>query len=199
MYCIPSVNSKDSRHMFEDTDTSRNVRKIINKKAWNIATSEKIDHTWGYTEPTEVFGSLYYDDAQTLFRTRMGRKYFIVRYDKLEFVGGEEHHEFIDTITPLSDDQAKEWITKYSTIEIYESCFDLPDAGDGETAISLRTTDRHAKALRILAKIRNQSVNALINSVIVDAIRDNVTEIMAYAKKQKLKTEVAEGFNKGTK
>lgn len=179
--------------MFKNRDYSaRNIRRIIKGTAWNTKTAELIYETKGHSDPIDDFGESYYGGAHRLYRTRRGNKFFVVRFDHLTFINEEIGHEFVDTLEPISYEEAKELIEKYATDEVYEHCFEVTEAGDGEVVISLRTTERLSKAIKIMAKIKKQSSNTFLNNLITETARANITEIKAYAEQVKMRKIAAE-------
>ncbi len=178
--------------MFIDRDNTRNIRRIIDGRAWNTRTAELIFETLGKAEVLHDFGGDYFDDGQRLYRTRKGGLFFIVWLDKLMYINDDIGHEFVDDLKPIPLDEAKRWLQTYAPDEVYEHCFEVSEAGDGEAVISLRTTERLAKAIKIMAKMKNQSSNAFINNLIMDAARTNITEIKSYAEQLKVRKVAAQ-------
>jgi predicted HicB family RNase H-like nuclease len=168
--------------MFKNRDYSaRNIRRIIKGRAWNTKTAELVYETLGRSEVMHEFGGEYYDDGQRLYRTRKGNLFFIAWFDKLTYLNEDIGHEFVDDLKPISYEEAKLWLETYAPDEIYEQCFEVTEAGDGEVVISLRTTERLSKAIKVMAKIRKQSSNAFLNNLITEAAKENLAEIKAYA------------------
>jgi len=183
-------NITDGFMAFNNTDKTKSVKRVIGGKAFNTATAELIHRTRGNTEVIYDLGGEYYDDEQELYRTRHGA-YFILQRDKLVHVGGDIGHDFEDQITPCSHDEAKKWLETYCN-EMVDDFFNIPEAGSSETFISLRTTETLAKDARILAKIKNSSLNTLINLLIKEAINKDISEIISYKEKQRVREVAAQ-------
>ena len=180
--------------MFNDTDMTRNVRKIIEGKAYNTGTSELIATTYGCHQDDyeEVSGRQYYDNGQSLYRTRKGNLFFKVYRDKLEACFGIL--DYIDIIRPISINEAREWLEKWGTDDELERCFVIPEAGDSETALSVRIPDNAAKAIRVLAKLRKISLNSLFNNLVNNEVKENLPAIKQYIEEEKLKLKVSENL-----
>jgi hypothetical protein len=177
---------------FSYTDRTKHIKRVIDRKAYSTSTGEFIYHTYGEAPVSYDFGDSYYNDEQELWRSRAGA-FFILRRDHIKFnpVGAEDPYYEIDEIEPITHDFAQDWLEKYANekVDVY---FSIAEAGAKEAFINLRTTSGMSKGAKILAKDQNKSVNAWINDLIMNALRDGSDTLLAYKKDLEKRRAIAE-------
>lgn len=157
---------------FENNDRTKHVKKIIEGKAYNTATSILVCHTKGEDEPINILGwGLYYPAEQELYRNRYGA-FFILRRDM-----HKNYHEgdygFDDEIIPLSNEAAMKWMEK-NCQELIEDYFgETQEAGCTEVTVSLRVPKILSEKSKAIAKNENISLNAWLNKVIKNAVEQS--------------------------
>ena len=123
------------------------MRRIIDRTAYDTEIAEFIKQIW-FAE----------DQAETvvLYRTRHGAFFFYQRYLDRAYNMNEE-------ITPITDDNAQEWLEKYAN-ELVEQYFgEMPEGGSAERRLTLRMPNNLAKRLEEIAKIKATPLNRYIN------------------------------------
>ena len=173
---------------FKKTDKTKPVKRVIEGKAYNTATAELVYHTTGNDPIMYEFGDDYWPDEQELYRSRKGG-FFILKRDMV-FIGEEVGVYYEDVITPCTPDDAQEWLEKYCNEKV-EDFFDIEEAGSGETTIALRTTDGLAKHARIMAKIKNQTLNTWLNSLIKEGLKRDINLIKAFKEESQVRENAA--------
>jgi hypothetical protein len=181
---------------FSTTDKTKHKKKVIGGKAYNTATAEFILHTPGLEEVTYVFGGEYYPDEQELYRTKHGA-YFILIRDSI-VIGGEDGYFEEDKIIPISHEDAQKWLEKYGN-EIVDKYFDIEEGGSNMTFISLRIMSNYAKGCKILAKLKGQSLNVWLTSLIIKALKEGRNDLIAYQEEINKRKAIAEKINHKSK
>jgi hypothetical protein len=120
-------------------------KRIIDGKTYNTETATEIIG-WDDDEP---FGSGVY-----LYQTRFGA-FFLYQFS--------EAMDWIETITPLTPEEARAWLEKNvpGRPELIESLFgEMPEAGMGEIKFTLRLPESLRNRLAARAEENKQSLNA---------------------------------------
>ena len=97
--------------------------------------------------------------CESLYQSRYG-PYFLVREEYLwvEQVGHEEK----DTLDPLSAPQARSWLEQHRPDLVQEQFRETSNGGAREVKFTLRMPESLRRRLEVLAKQREQSLNAWI-------------------------------------
>ncbi|MGZ8928512.1 MAG: hypothetical protein ACXW04_12410 [Methylobacter sp.] len=153
---------------FANTDRSKHVKKIINGKAYNTATSVLVCHTKGENEAINILGwGLYYPGEEELYRNRYGA-FFILKRDMHK--NYHDDYGFENEIKPLTNEEAKKWM-ELNCQEFIEDYFgDIPEAGSAEVNISLRLPKVLSEKAKKVANSENISLNAWLNKLIKSAV-----------------------------
>jgi hypothetical protein len=158
----------------ENTDRTKIIKKIINGKTFNTATSDLVFHKKQLHDPIDVgsFG-LYYGDDLELWRSRYGM-FFIVQRDH-DYRDYGEDWLFEDVVTPISEKEALKLMNENGLsaddIEFYVG--EVPEAGSGEERISFRLSSQTFQKAKKLASEQKLSLNAWLNKAVKQAIIQN--------------------------
>jgi len=120
-------------------------KRIINGKTYNTETATRL---WYYEDPDGP------PIEEVLYKTRHGA-YFLYYFNDLVPTEG---------IKPLTPDEAHDWLeNKCFRPDVIETEFgEMPEAGEAEARITVRIPETLRKRITVLAKERQQSVNAWI-------------------------------------
>jgi hypothetical protein len=126
------------------------IKRIIDGKTYNTETATEIA---AWTESPDEYPLTI---GERLYRNRYGA-FFIHGYQTDGPDGPEED------ITPLTPEEAKAWLVKHRSydVDLIESVFGkIPEAGSGESKLTLRVPDILRDRLAAAAKANGQSLNA---------------------------------------
>ncbi|KLK91004.1 hypothetical protein AA309_22780 [Microvirga vignae] len=140
-------------HPVAKSNGEKPIKKVINGKSFNTATSEMI-HEECFAERDDD----PYPYCEALYKTRYGA-YFIVKYNEEYYNPHNEEIDLRDAIEPLPKEKAMAWLEKYNNKKIYDY-FDVEEAGDEDTTLTLRMSKSLKKRLSEAAIDADQSLNA---------------------------------------
>jgi len=160
----------------ENTDRSKVIKKIIDGKTYNTATSILVHHKEADKVIPLLTGDKYYQGDVELYKTRLGAYYFLYR-DVLcqspEVNEGEEWYE--DRIYPKTDTEAMDWMEKHCNEKLESYFGSFAEAGSDEVRITLRLPRILRDRLNSIAKSDafNLSLNAYITKKLHEAVLEH--------------------------
>lgn len=138
------------------------MEKIINGKRYNTETAELI------AERKDNMGSFDYVHEE-LYRKRTG-EFFISGEGgaRSKYARRIEQNTWSDgwAIVPITDEEAKEWLEKYASVETYEQCFAVDEEDDRLVRLSVDITQEDSEKLRAYARRGGKSVADVVRMMI---------------------------------
>jgi hypothetical protein len=123
------------------------MRRIMNGAAYDTETAELVKEA--HWEADGVYG----DRVHRLYRTRHGAFFFYRRYEGM--IGdpdtGEEEQVLSETLSPCTDEHAREWLEKYADNLVEQYFGEMPEAGAAERRFTLRMPNNLARRLETKA------------------------------------------------
>ena len=155
----------------------KSIKRVIDGKAYNTDTSqlihEYLEDDDERPDPRHPFGMAQHPYAEQLYRTRLGKFFFVLRnepYKNLAIQDGGDL-DFQDRIIPLQQEHAVKWMEKHCNEKITQFV-DVPEAGEPSTTLTLRL-DKVLKILLGAAAVKDGvSLNNWCVRVLEDAVKD---------------------------
>jgi predicted HicB family RNase H-like nuclease len=160
----------------ENTDRSKAIKKIIEGKTYNTATSILVHHKEADQTFIVGLGNKYFQGEVELYQTRTG-VFFLLYRDVLcqspEINEGEEWFE--NKVCPLKEDQVKKWMENHCNNKLEQFFGSFPEAGSDEVRVTLRLPKMLRERLNKMAKSDryHMSLNAYVSQKLLTSVLED--------------------------